>query len=195
MLAPFGGDTMAALMASICAPGGLEEVRAFVNTFRQNRPPDPLGAGDWLRRWCEQTGLCPGADEAALAGLRRFREALRGVLEANAGDGEPAERWRALEPYATRTGYRMYITPAGKPALRAQGSGADAAISALLAIVYDAMGEGTWSRLKACRNSSCRWAFYDRSKNGSGAWCSMRVCGNRAKAQRRREREKSHELR
>ena len=182
-------------MSSNAAPGALETVRDFVNTVEIEDATDPLGPGDSLAQWCEKTELCRGVGESALARLRRFREALRGVLEANAGEGVASDRWRALEPFASGTGYSMYITPEGAPALRAQGSGVDAAIAALLAIVYDAIGEGTWSRLKACRKHSCRWAFYDRSKNGSGAWCSMRVCGNRAKAQRRRAREKSHEIR
>jgi predicted RNA-binding Zn ribbon-like protein len=183
-------------MASSAAPGALEQVRAFINTVEIEETTDPLHpAHDSLAQWCEETDLCRQADERALADLRAFREALRAVLEANAGEGESAERWRALEPFAARTGYTMSITPAGTPALRPLGSGADAAIGALLAIVYNAIAEGTWPRLKACRKHSCRWAFYDRSKNGSGAWCSMRVCGNRAKAQRRRAREKSHGIR
>lgn len=180
-------------MASTAAPGELEIVRAFVNSVEIDLVGDPLGTEDRLAEWCERTGLCEGADQATLADLRRFREALRGVLEANAGAMQAAERWRGLEPFADRAGYRMYITPDGMPALRPQGSGADAAIAAVLSIVYDAIAQGTWPRLKACRKHSCRWAFYDKSKNGSGAWCSMRVCGNRAKAQRRRAREKSHE--
>jgi predicted RNA-binding Zn ribbon-like protein len=180
-------------MASTAAPGTLETVRDFVNSVELESDADPLGPGDSLAEWCAQSGLCPDADAAALAELRRFREALRGVLEANAGDGQPADRWRALEPYAGRAGYTMYITAEGMPALRPQGFGAGAVIAAILVIVYDAIAHGTWPRLKACRKHSCRWAFYDQSKNGSGAWCSMRVCGNRAKAQRRRAREKSHE--
>ena len=180
-------------MASNTAPGALEEVRAFVNTVEIDRTADPLGGGDSLAEWCAGTALCPAADAAELDRLRRFREALRGVLEANAGAGEPAERWSALQPFAGRAGYVMRITPEGAPKLEPTGSGSDAAIAALLAIVYDAIAKGTWSRLKACRKHDCRWAFYDRSKNGSGAWCSMAVCGNRVKAQRRRVREKSHE--
>jgi predicted RNA-binding Zn ribbon-like protein len=58
----------------------------------------------------------------------------------------------------------------------------------VLAIVAEAMAEGTWSRLKACREHSCEWAFYDRSRNRSGVWCSMEGCGNRAKARAFRER-------
>lgn len=180
-------------MALTAAPGDLQIVQDFVNSVEIDQTSDPLGADDSLPDWCARTGYCSGADQAALADLRHFREALRAVLEANAGDADPAERWQALEPFARRAGYSMYITQAGVPALRAQGSGADSVIAHVLAIVYDAIRNGTWFRLKACRKHSCRWAFYDKSKNGSGAWCSMRVCGNRAKAERRRAREKSHE--
>jgi predicted RNA-binding Zn ribbon-like protein len=40
---------------------------------------------------------------------------------------------------------------------------------------------GSWSRLKVCGNSECRWVFYDRSRNQQGRWCEMAVCGNRLK--------------
>ena len=66
-----------------------------------------------------------------------------------------------------------------------------AAVASMLALVYDALGEGTWQRMRACRKSSCKFAYYDRSKNGSRAWCSMAVCGNREKAQRRRSRDRT----
>ena len=38
----------------------------------------------------------------------------------------------------------------------------------LLLIIRDAQGDGTWDRLKACRNPDCRWAYYDRSHAGRG---------------------------
>ena len=50
------------------------------------------------------------------------------------------------------------------------------------------MEAGTWLRLKACRNYTCRWAFYDHSKNRSGHWCTMSVCGNRQKSRGYRQR-------
>src|SRR5205085_10091757 len=55
------------------------------------------------------------------------------------------------------------------------------AISALLAIVCESIRDGSWSRLKACRDETCRWALYDASRNRVGTWCSMAFCGNRAK--------------
>ena len=50
------------------------------------------------------------------------------------------------------------------------------------------MATGTWERLKVCRQESCRWAFYDNTKNRSGVWCNMASCGNRAKARAYRAR-------
>jgi predicted RNA-binding Zn ribbon-like protein len=66
--------------------------------------------------------------------------------------------------------------------------GLEGAFGTLLAIAYRARVEGTWQRLKACPEESCGWAFYDRSRNHSSTWCSMAVCGNRAKARAFRER-------
>jgi predicted RNA-binding Zn ribbon-like protein len=64
----------------------------------------------------------------------------------------------------------------------------DGALGKLIAIVVDAMADGTWDRLKLCRSDDCAWAFYDRSKNRSGAWCDITDCGNIAKARTYRAR-------
>jgi len=69
--------------------------------------------------------------------------------------------------------------------------GVAGALGRILAIVCAATVDGTWARLKACRNDGCQWAFYDASKNRSATWCSMSICGSRTKVrayrQRRRE--------
>ncbi|MGE0600393.1 MAG: CGNR zinc finger domain-containing protein [Dehalococcoidia bacterium] len=74
--------------------------------------------------------------------------------------------------------------------LRPVSRGANGAIAAILAIVHGAMHDGTWSRLKVCPADRCEAAFYDTSRNRSATWCSMAICGNRAKVssyqQRRR---------
>jgi predicted RNA-binding Zn ribbon-like protein len=49
-------------------------------------------------------------------------------------------------------------------------------------------GDGTWPKLKACRSDTCRWAFVDHARNRSRQWCSMSLCGNRAKARAFRAR-------
>jgi predicted RNA-binding Zn ribbon-like protein len=67
-------------------------------------------------------------------------------------------------------------------------TGIDAALGKILAIVFAAKTDGTWDRLKACAKDTCRFAFYDHSKNHSSHWCSMAVCGNRTKVKGFRDR-------
>jgi predicted RNA-binding Zn ribbon-like protein len=42
--------------------------------------------------------------------------------------------------------------------------------------------------LRLCASDTCAWLFLDTSRNGSRRWCSMRTCGNRAKARRHHAR-------
>jgi predicted RNA-binding Zn ribbon-like protein len=63
------------------------------------------------------------------------------------------------------------------------------ALGAILVAVEESAAEGTWSRLKLCRASTCQVAFHDTSKNQSRQWCSMQVCGNRQKTKAYRQRQ------
>jgi predicted RNA-binding Zn ribbon-like protein len=95
-----------------------------------------------------------------------------------------------LNAHASAARLSLSFSAGQQVGLVPSGSGGDRVIATLLSIVAGAIGDGTWPRLKACRNSTCRWAFYDHSRNRSGHWCSMTDCGNRAKtrAYRRRRR-------
>ena len=64
-------------------------------------------------------------------------------------------------------------------------------MATLLGILHEAQLTGHWSRMKGCRQ--CEYAFFDRSKNRSAAWCAMSICGNRTKnrAYYRRRRDAS----
>jgi predicted RNA-binding Zn ribbon-like protein len=44
------------------------------------------------------------------------------------------------------------------------------------------------AHIKQCAGEHCGWLFIDRSRNGSRRWCDMKVCGNRAKINRFRQR-------
>ena len=49
-------------------------------------------------------------------------------------------------------------------------------------------------RVGVCADDrGCGWLFYDTSRNRTRQWCSMRGCGNRAKAKRHYEKVKSEE--
>jgi predicted RNA-binding Zn ribbon-like protein len=60
--------------------------------------------------------------------------------------------------------------------------------SRVAAAVAEALTAGTWLRLKACELPECHWAYYDRSPAGRGRWCTMSVCGARAKMRTYRAR-------
>jgi predicted RNA-binding Zn ribbon-like protein len=128
------------------------------------------------------------------ADLRRaidFREALRALLLAN-NDGEapgPAAV-AVLNRIAERAKLVTHFDERGTAALEPVSGGVDGALGRLLAIVHDAMETGDWRRLKACRNDTCLWAFYDTSKNRSRHWCSMDSCGSQVKARTYRQRKK-----
>ena len=132
----------------------------------------------------------PPVDQAHLELLRAFRKALRDLLFANNGEGESHSAWEALSPFLARARLGLSIDPDRGLEFRPVSHEAEGPIASLLATVYESLLKGTWSRLRACRKSTCRFAYYDHTKNASRAWCSMATCGNQAKAQRRRQRER-----
>jgi predicted RNA-binding Zn ribbon-like protein len=108
-------------------------------------------------------------------------------------DGEPADPAAVETVNRAAAGLRLRIAfdRDGDPGLRPDHEGVRGALAALLAGVAVARANGTWARLKACSADDCQWAFYDRSKNRSGRWCSMRTCGNRTKTRAYRTRRRS----
>lgn len=172
-------------------PGRLDRVREFVNTVDFESGNDKLADEKTAASFFAGQGFEHAPAAAELAGIREFREAIRRVLLANSGDGDLDEAWASFVPLASGTPARIVLEPDGSARLAScKTSAAGEAVRAeLLGIIYDAIRSGTWRRLKACRKDTCLWAFYDHSKNGSGTWCSMAVCGNRVKAQRRRSRQ------
>jgi predicted RNA-binding Zn ribbon-like protein len=174
------------------APGELELVREFVNTADLEDGTDQLTSAAAVAKWLSDRGIAARSMRATSADLERaleLREALRAVLVAhNGGAPAPMEAHRTLDRAARRARLRLGFDERGGAGLEPEAGGADGALGRLLAIVHDAIAGGTWQRLKACRQPTCEWAFYDHTKNHSGAWCSMQDCGNRAKARAYRER-------
>lgn len=166
-------------MAKREAPGELERVRAFVNTLDRESGADSLAA------WVAAAGV--PATPGALARACAVREALRALLLANNGEPPDPEAPAVLDAAARRAGLSVRFSAAGA-SLEPRAGGLDAALGALLGIAARAMQDGSFARLKACRASGCAWAFYDHTKNRSGRWCSMEVCGNRTKVRTYRAR-------
>jgi predicted RNA-binding Zn ribbon-like protein len=163
------------------APGSLRIVQAFVNTVDREHGPDLLDDGAGFTEWLERNLLPADGVAADLAAVREVREALRSLLLANNGEPHDAQARAVLEQAARRARLEPTFPPDGA-ALVPRGTGVDAALGRILAAAFAAMLDGSWARLKACRGELCGWAFFDRSTNASATWCSMSVCGGRAKA-------------
>ena len=139
----------------------------LLNTLDVDAGNDALADAGTATAWLAEQGRPGSVEEAELALARSVRAALRGQL------GDPAAPLPDVPVSVVLDEDGPRVVGTGSP---------------LLSLVGDALGEavalratGEWSRLKACALDSCRWVFFDHSKNRSGRWCSMSGCGNRAK--------------
>ena len=175
------------------APGSLGLVQDFVNTRELDPERDEIDTPEALGEWLEQRGLLDGGRVSRADHERslELREALRRLLLANNGGAPDAADLALLGRLAATSGLGPRFLAGARVALEPAASGVAGALGRLVAAVAEAMSEGTWSRLKVCADQGCLWAFYDRSRNRSGHWCSMEVCGNRAKARMFRRRRRS----
>jgi predicted RNA-binding Zn ribbon-like protein len=153
------------------APEPLRQVQLLVNSA------DVENGLDWLPDWLAERGA--GAE---LERARELREALRSLVLAN--NGVPLEHGPLGVVNAAAARLSLRLDADRHVHVEANGDPLDAVVAIALAAMLD----GSWGRLKACRN--CHWSFYDRSPNRSATWCSMQLCGNRTKtrAYRRRKR-------
>src|SRR4051812_43438114 len=157
------------------APEGLDLVRRFVNTNDIDEGKDEIATPRLLRGWLKDNGLPVGRiGDGDVKRAIAAREGLRGLLLAN--NGEPLDPAAVAALNRTAPSVSVSFDAQGGTALAAAGTGIDLALAPIFDAVFCAMIEGTWKRLKACREDTCQWAFYDRSKNRSATWCSMEVC-------------------
>lgn len=172
------------------APGDLELVRAFVNTRDVEAGLDELADGEAVRAWfaARRIPIEGAITEADHRRILEMREALRSLMAANAGHESDEQATPLLNRAAANARLVLSFEEDGRADLIADSTGVDRVAGVLLANVFEAMVAGTWERLKACLNDECSWAFYDHSRNRSGKWCTMAVCGNRMKVRSYRER-------
>ena len=171
------------------APEGLEFVRGFVNTLDVEAGTDALATPAGWQEWATSRGQGGGVTAGELEKLRQLREVIRRQLLAHhdrsvapddvaVGEMQRLLEWSGAVPRLQASG--LELEPVGYGARRCAG--------AVLGAVARAMADGTWRRLKACRSDACQWAFYDHSRSRTGQWCSMGICGNRAKQARWRQK-------
>ncbi|MFF2215194.1 CGNR zinc finger domain-containing protein [Streptomyces antibioticus] len=161
------------------APGGLALVQSLVNTLDLESGADALDTAEGRTRL--------GLTDDELPAARALRESLRATLLAHAGH-PPHRAVTPLGDLLAAAPLRVTVD-AHDGSARLAPTDPDPLLSRVAAAVAEALVAGTWDRLKACEAPTCHWAYYDRSPAGRGRWCSMQVCGARAKMRRYRARE------
>jgi predicted RNA-binding Zn ribbon-like protein len=178
----------------------------FVNTIDPRlKPPqeDFLATFKQLVRWGLYAGVLSAAEERALlmagAGDSRFaasvheraltlREALYELLRPPRR--QPQQALEVLNRELSRT-VAARVLLGSRDHYRFSWP-SEAADDQLLGVVAESASElltsSALARVRQCPGDGCGWLFLDTSKAHRRRWCSMAVCGNRAKAQRHRQR-------
>ena len=170
------------------APGQLRLVEHLVNSVEvADGAHDQIATPEGLAAWLAEAGYPAHPTEADVERMLQVREGLRSVLEANSGESVDPAAVASLNRALADSSVQLHMGDDGSPGLVAD-DGIDCFVADLATAMLAATADGTWARLKICRDDTCRWAFYDRSKNRSGAWCSMDDCGSKAKMRAYRQR-------
>lgn len=178
------------------APGRLRLIQAFLNSTNGKSGREDFTSPAALKAWLvesELIGAKAPVTESEVRQATAVRNALIRLIETRTGDGTiDADALDVLNRSTRSAQMSVSFDPGGRARLEPLAPAVDGALGKLIAIVVEAMTDGTWENLKICRGDDCSWAFYDRSKNHSGAWCDINECGNIAKARSYRARHAHH---
>lgn len=134
---------------------------------------DARALRDWLRRFVQEHRGSP----------LRIR-ALDQVGPLNRLLGSDSVFWQ-IEPLAT---FQGHAEPKGKsaPVFHLRPRRHWQRTGSLLFLLAEEIAKflctADFSRIKACEGTKCTLLFLDQSNRGARRWCSMSICGNRAKA-------------
>ncbi len=106
------------------------------------------------------------------------------MLLGHAGHDPDPDAVAALSVALAEFPVRLDLGPAGYRLISARSDPAGRALGGILDAIRQSSEDGTWLRLKVCARDTCRWAFYDASRNQVRRWCSMAGCGNAMKMKR-----------
>ena len=172
---------------------------------------DWIDGGDGLLAWLEQTQLVPAEALATLraqatsgefdnvaAQARSLREWFRGFVRPRQGRPLTSEDIGELEPLN-----RLLERDEGFGRIMANDHGHAFGLGfrtmrrwrspeALLLPIGEALAklvcEEDFSYVKACEGPTCTLMFADHTRGHARRWCSMAICGNRAKQAAHRHR-------
>lgn len=167
-------------------PPYLAVVHRFVNSLDvdvddpSDEITDPAGLTSWL---IAHDLLDEPAEPATRAQFRLamdLRQALRALALANHGEPIPADDLALARSCFDRL--PVVAAPVGEALAPGTLPPVQRALAQIVAGVATARAAGEWHRLRRCPANDCGWVFWDSSARAARRWCSMAVCGNRAKA-------------
>lgn len=189
----------------------------FLNSIATplDEPVDWIADGAGFADWLAQAGLVPPAELAAViaragpgemdrvAGQARdLREWFRSFVRAHADRplgpdalADLAPLNRLLERDETYAQVVAAEDTGAHPPLALAARRRWRSPETLLAPIGEAMArlvcEDDFTQVKACEGHACTLMFVDRTRAHSRRWCSMAVCGNRAKVHAHRSRKRA----
>jgi predicted RNA-binding Zn ribbon-like protein len=188
----------------------------FLNSIATpvDTPIDWIATGDGFLDWLAQASLVPhealdAIKRAAKPGdldkvaeqARDLREWFRGFVRRHMGRRLARRTLRELEPLnrllerddTFRQIVRVHSREDDHLELRAMRRWRSA--QSLLLPIGEALAkficEESFADVKACEGANCTLMFVDHSRRKARRWCSMAICGNRAKQAAHRDRSKN----
>lgn len=172
--------------AARAGPGqALERLIGFVNTNEPQISQDQLGGPAQTRNWLAAEGF-EAREELShddWAVIIAFREGVRAAAAANNGYDLDPDAVAALRQAIDRLGFTVRATADAHLEVAAS-TPTGRALAPLAGALMTAQADGSWARVKACARDTCRWLYYDTTRNRSRTWCTSTTCGSREKAKR-----------
>jgi predicted RNA-binding Zn ribbon-like protein len=186
----------------------------FLNSIATpvDEPVDWIDDGNGWLEWLKQSGwvedeilqrlqaqAMPGELETVAAQARSLREWFRGFvlkykgkpLEASAlTELEALNRLLERDEKYTQITLQDGDTPKLAWELKRRWRSPDSLLLPLGEVLAQFVSEEDFTNVKCCEGPSCTLMFVDHTRGRKRRWCSMAVCGNRAKAAAHRERQK-----
>jgi predicted RNA-binding Zn ribbon-like protein len=148
-------------------------------------------AGAWpAERRDVLLGAAPGRADAVFERALALRDHLHALLGPRGRAGDTIEALRDFNRELRNAARHAELRPADGgyvPGWIASGQ-PDDVLRSVVRSAAELMVAPSLERVRECDGHNCGWLFLDTSKAGRRRWCSMQICGNRAKAQRYRRR-------
>jgi predicted RNA-binding Zn ribbon-like protein len=164
----------------------IERLTTYEDVITWAREAKVLCAGDG-RRLLRKADQHPKHAVKALAEAIALREALYRIF-SSAVDGStpPGTDLETLNTVLSRALEHLRVAPStqGFTWEWDAGDALDRMLWPVVRSAADLLVSDDVHRVRRCGGDNCDWLFLDTSRNHSRRWCSMRVCGNRAKARR-----------